>query len=150
MKHLLKITGAILLISLFLTSCEDDDDEQKLEIKNVVAENHENGTTTIECGGTISVNFDAIASDDARLDFYHIEIHDHPTSGKIVDEYKIIDNDFKNISTFKGMRNAHRHEHIEVPDTANLGSYHVVIIVVDENGNTVDTETLETHITVVE
>lgn len=150
MKHLLKITGAILLISLCLTSCEDDDDEQQLEIKNVEAGVHDGTSTTIARGGTIAVEFDAIASDNARLDFYHIEIHDHPESGKIADEYKIIDDDFKDISTFKGMRNAHVHQHIQVPDTANLGSYHVVVIIADEDGYTVDTEALETHITVTE
>ena len=52
--------------------------------------------------------------------------------------------------TFKGLRNANVHAHVTVPDTANLGSYHVVIVVVDEAGNSVDTEDLETHITIVE
>jgi len=37
-----------------------------------------------------------------------------------------------------------------VPDIANLGSYHVVIVVVDEDGNSTDTETLETHVEIVE
>ncbi|MBA7556793.1 hypothetical protein ES705_49512 [subsurface metagenome] len=68
----------------------------------------------------------------------------------IEDEYKIIDDDFKDKSTFKGLVNAHVHEHIVVPDTANLGSYHVVIIVVDEDGNSADTEELETHIEIIE
>ena len=149
MKHLLKITGAILLISLFLTAC-DDDDVQKLEIKNVTAINHNNETTSVPRGGTVSVNFEAIAGDDARLDFYHIEIHDHPASGEIADEYKIIDDSFKDDDTFKGLRNSNVHHHVIVPDTANVGSYHVVIIVVDEDGNSIDTETLETHITITE
>ena len=147
MKKLLKLSSAILLASVLFFSCEKEE-EKKLTISDVVAENHDGGTE-IPLGGTISINFAAIAG-EARLDFYHIEIHDHPTSGKVEDEYKIIDDDFKDQSTFKGLRNANVHEHIQVPDTANLGSYHVVIVVVDEDGYSVDTEDLETHITIVE
>lgn len=131
-----------------ITSCKKEE-KLVLTINNVVAENHDGGTE-VPRGGTISVNFATFAGDDARLDFYHIEIHDHPTSGYVEDEYKIIDADFKDKSIFKGLRNATVHEHVHVSDTANIGSYHVVIVVVDEDGNSVDTETLETHITVVE
>lgn len=148
MKNLLKLSMAMILAGIVFVSCEKEE-KKELSITNVVAENHDGGTE-IPLGGTISVNFTATAGDDARLDFYHLEIHDHPASGAIEDEYKIIDDDFKDKSTFKGLRNANVHEHVTVPDTANLGSYHVVIIVVDEDGNSVDTETLETHITIVE
>jgi hypothetical protein len=146
MKSLLKLSTAFLLAGLVIVSCEK---KTELNISNVIAENHEGGAE-IEPGGTISVNFTATAGEDARLDFYHIEIHDHPETGLIDDEYKIIDDDFKDKSTFKGLRNANVHEHVPVPDSANLGSYHVVIVVVDEDGYSVDTEDLETHITIVE
>lgn len=149
MKKLFELSLAVVLTVFALNSCNDDE-EKKLSISNVVAENHDSGSTEISLGGTISVNFTATAGDDARLDFYHVEIHDHPTSGETSDEYKMIDDDFKDLSTFKGLRNANVHQHVVVPDTANLGSYHVVIVVVDEDGNSVDTEDLETHITVVE
>lgn len=33
-----------------------------------------------------------------------------------------------------------------VPDAANIGSYHVVVIVVDEDGYSVNTEEMETHV----
>jgi hypothetical protein len=147
MKNLFKHSVAALLLAIAFFSCGDE--EKKLSISDVVAENHDGGPE-VPLGGIISVNFKATAGDNARLDFYHIEIHDHPASGLIEDEYKIIDDDFRNVSTFKGLREAHVHEHVYVPDTANLGSYHVVIIVVDEDGYSVDTEDLETHITVVE
>lgn len=149
MKNLIKLSMIVLLVSVTLGSCKKDEDEKELSITNVVAENHDGGDE-VGLGGTISVNFTATAGSKARLDFYHIEIHDHPESGKVEDEYKIIDDDFKNITTFKGLRNANVHQHITVPDEANLGAYHVVIVVVDEDGNSVDTEELETHITVVE
>ena len=76
------------------------------------------------------------------------EFHDHPASGVVADEYKIIDDQFTD--NFKGLKNAHVHKHITVSDTANLGSYHVVVIVVDEDGNSSDTETLETHIEIIQ
>lgn len=147
MKNLIKFLSVILTTSILFISCEKEE-EKKLSISNVVAENHDGGTE-IPLGGTISVNFTATAGESARLDFYHVEIHDHPASGLVKDEYKIIDDDFKEKSTFKGLRNANVHEHVIVPDTANLGSYHVVVVVVDEDGNSVDTEDLETHITIV-
>ncbi len=149
MKNLFKLSVALIVASIMFISCEKDDDKAKLSITNVKAENHDDATSTIKRGGTISVNFTATAGDDARLDFYHVEIHDHPASDRVEDEYKIIDKDFKNLSTFKGLRNANVHQHVTVPDTANLGSYHVVVVVVDEDGNSVDTETLETHVTIV-
>lgn len=150
MKQLVKTVVLAILLGFFV-SCNSKDDLGELKISEVVAENHnDEGSTEIPLGGTISVNFSATASESARLDFYHIEIHDHPVSGEISDEYKIIDKDFKDLSTFKGLRNAHVHQHVTVPDTANLGSYHVVIVVVDEDGYSVDTEALETHITIVE
>jgi hypothetical protein len=149
MKNLLKLVTALLFIGVFLISCEKEEEKKVLSITNLVAENHDGGTE-VPRGETISVNFTATAGNDARLDFYHIEIHDHPESGLIEDEYRIIDNDFKDKSTFKGLRNANVHEHITVADTANLGEYHVVIVVVDEAGNSVDTENGDAHIIVVE
>jgi hypothetical protein len=149
MKNLIKLSLALLLAGTVFVSCEKDEEKKELSITDVSATNHDDGTTVIARGGTIAVEFSAIAGDDARLDFYHVEIHDHPASGEVSDEYKIINDDFKNLSTFKGLRNAHIHQHVTVPDTAHLGSYHVVVVVVDEDGNSVDTETLETHVTVV-
>jgi len=148
MTNLFKLTSAILLASMLFISCEKDEEENKLTISDVVAENHDGGTD-ISPGGTISVNFNATAG-EARLDFYHIEIHDHPESGLVEDEYKIIDADFKDKSTFKGLRNAFVHEHVIVPENANPGPYHVVIVVIDEDGYSVNTEHLDTHITVVD
>ena len=77
---------SISMIAVFMfSSCEDDKDEdKKLTINNVVAENHDGGTE-IPIGGTISVDFEVEAG-EAKLDYYHIEIHDHPASGKVEDE----------------------------------------------------------------
>lgn len=151
MKKIYQLAVIFLIASAVLASCSKDEDDPVVtpEITDVVAVNHDNDSDEIPLGGTISVNFDAVTQSDAKLDFYHIEIHDHPVSGEISDEYKIIDEDFKDLSTFKGLINAHVHQHVVVPDTANLGSYHVVIIVVDEDGNSSDTEALETHIEIV-
>jgi len=153
MKKIVRLSTVLILASLVFSACEKEDDPKEapkeLSITNVVAENHDGGVE-VPRKGTISVNFTANAGDDARLDFYHIEIHDHPQSGLIEDEYRIIDESFKDKNTFKGLRNANVHEHITVPDTANLGEYHVVIVVVDEAGNSVDTENGDAHIVVVE
>ncbi|HBH49118.1 MAG TPA: hypothetical protein DDX98_10780 [Bacteroidales bacterium] len=149
MKNLLKLNVILIIASTLFVACEKEEDPQKLTISDVVAENHDGGVE-VQRGGTISVNFTATAGDDARLDFYHIEIHDHPESGLVEDEYRIIDASFKDEAIFKGLREAHVHEHVTVPDNANLGEYHVVIVVVDEAGNSVDTENGDAHIEVVE
>lgn len=120
------------------------------EITNISVVNHDDNSTIIQRGGTISVNFEAISKSKDKLDYYHIEIHDHPASGLPSDEYKIIDDSFKNKPTFKGLKNAHVHEHITVPANANLGKYHVVLTVVDEYGNSANTEDQNIEITIVE
>ena len=154
MKKILLQTAAFLLIGAFvISSCKKEEEKTEdgvPEITNIEALNHDTENDTVARGGTIGVNFDAKTKSSAKLDYYHLEIHDHPASGKVEDEYKIIDSTFKNQSTFKSLMNAHVHRHISVPDSANLGRYHVVIVVVDENGNSTDTEALETHIVVTE
>ncbi len=151
MNRFFQLASVILIAAVVLVSCKKDEDDPIVtpSISDVTAVNHDDDSSEVPLGGTISVDFEAVTQSDAKLDFYHIEIHDHPASGLVQDEYKIIDEDFKDLSTFKGLINAHVHQHIQVPDTANLGSYHVVVIVVDEDGNSADTEELETHITVV-
>lgn len=148
MKGLFKISMIAMLAGATLIACEEEKTE--LSIKNLVAENHDNGSKQIPRGGEILIEFDAIAGDEAKLDRYHIELHDHPASGLVADEYRIIDSTFANVATFKGLKNAHVHQHIDVPMDANLGDYHVVIVVIDEAGNSVDTEDGDTEIEVVQ
>ncbi len=142
----------LLLLSLIILvlACNDEETDLTPEITDVEAINHSTGSDTIARGEQVAVDFDAYSRSDARLDYYHIEIHDHPESGLVTDEYKIIDSSFTEVATFSGLKNSHVHQHITVPDTANLGSYHVVVVVVDQDGYSADTEELETHIVIVE
>ncbi len=150
-KNVLKSIQLLVLAGvLVFASCEKTDTTTPPELSNIKAVNHDDDTTIIPRGGTISVNFEALAKSDGKLDWYHIEIHDHPESGLVEDEYRIIDASFKDKATFKGLKNATVHEHITVPADANLGAYHVVITVVDEYGNSVDTEDVDVAITIVE
>ncbi len=146
---MLKTFGILTLVMIVAcVSCGKK--EAAPEIKNLTAVNHDDNTTIIPRGGTISVNFEAESMSKDKLDYYHIEIHDHPASGLLEDEYKIIDDSFENEATFKGLKNANVHEHIVVPMDANLGKYHVVITVVDEYGNSADTEDVHVEITIIE
>lgn len=149
MKKVTTVLSILLIVLVVVSSCKKDDENPDVrpKITDVVAANHDGGTE-VSLGGTISVDFEVITQSDAKLWYYNIEIHDHPASGAIEDEYKIIDDQFTD--NFQGLINAHVHKHIQVPDTANLGSYHVVVIVVDEDGNSSDTEALETHIEIVQ
>lgn len=140
----------MVLVATVFASCDKDEEKKELKITDVVAKNHDDEGVEVKRGDVISINFTATAGDDARLDYYHIEIHNHPESGLVDDEYRIIDETFKNDDNFKGLREAGVHEHVTVPDEANLGEYHVVIVVVDEDGDSVDTEDGDAHIIVVE
>jgi len=148
-KNLIKTFGILSIVALVAcSSCGKK--TAAPEILNLSATNHDDNTTIIARGGTISVNFEAVTKSKDKLDYYHIEIHDHPASGLLEDEYKIIDDSFKNKATFKGLKNANVHEHIIVPMDANLGKYHVVVTVVDEYGNSADTEDITVEITIIE
>ena len=159
MKSLIKFSMLFIVSGMLFIACNDDEPNASNEvvpsapqpsIKNIEAVSHDGGSTTIARGETLGLDFDAYTQSDALLDKYHIEIHDHPESGLVEDEYKIIDSTFVNDPTFENTRNAHVHKHITIPDTANLGAYHVVIVVFDKAGYTTDTEALEMHIEVVE
>ncbi len=132
------------LISLSLASCEDDKDTTTPpEISNFLAGTHPpdvSDTIVKKPGAEIIVDFNAESKNDGTLEAYHIKIHDH-------DEYKIINELFDDEPTFKGLRNAHVHKHIAIPDEAPLGEYHVEVIVFDEFENTSE---VDTHIYLVE
>jgi hypothetical protein len=150
MKNYVLKTAGLMTLALILACVSCGKKKAAPEITNLTALNHDDNTTIIPRGGIISVNFEAESMSKDKLDYYHIEIHDHPASGLVADEYKIIDESFKNKPTFKGLKNANVHEHVTVPMDANLGKYHVVITVVDEYGNSADTEDVNIEITIVE
>jgi hypothetical protein len=152
MKNFVKISVSALLAMSVIISCKKEDEKDTTTppvITELTASMH-GGSTKIKRGEEFSVDFKAESKNDGRLEKYHIEIHDHPASGKIDDEYRIIDSTFVNKATFKGTRNATVHEHITVPANANLGKYHVVVVIFDEYGNTADTENGDTEIEIVE
>ena len=143
----MKVLHNILIPATFSTlvffSCESDSKtDLPPEISDVTVGNHEGGDE-VGRGEEMHVYFTAKSRSKGNLDYYHILIQDH-------DEYKIIDEDFKDEPAFKGSKEAIIHEHVLISDTALLGSYHVLITVVDEESNTSNTESLDTHIEVIE
>ena len=136
---------SVLSSVLVLQACSKDENNgpSKPEIDKFIVESE--GGDQIKRGGQISYEADIASTSDAKLDYYHVEIHDEPESGKAEDEYKIIDKDFTD--NFTDLRNTHLHDHITVPETANTGTYHFHLTVVDKDGNT---NNAETHIEVVE
>lgn len=151
-KKILKYfaTPVILIISLttsLLVSCDKEDDFDTTtppEIYDFHTGTHDHTSNEIvkTPGAEVIVDFKVRSLNDGRLDAYHIEIHDHPTSGNPADEYIIIDDLFDNEPTFKGTRNATVHKHIAIPEDAPLGEYHVEVVVFDEYGNTGEVDAL--------
>lgn len=147
MKKIKWILLTCMAVVLILTSCQKDE-EKTPDIMNMSVGDHDGTTTEIALGGVAVVEFDAVSNSGERLAYYHIEMHDHPESGLIEDEYRIIDEDFE--EDFVGLMNAHVHHHVTIPVDAKLGEYHVVVTVVDESGYSADTENDDFHIQVIE
>lgn len=85
-----------------------------------------------KASGSFTISFDASA-ETGTLTSYSIEAHNHPTSGKEEDEYKIIDDEFTD--NFGGLTTASVNQTITINAAAPLGEYHVEIIIKDSEGN---------------
>jgi type 1 fimbria pilin len=85
-----------------------------------------------KASGSFNISFSASA-DTGTLVSYSIEAHNHPASGKEEDEYKIIDDEFTD--SFTGLKMASVNKDITIETNAELGEYHVEIVIKDSEGN---------------
>ncbi|MDG5800974.1 DUF4625 domain-containing protein [Marinilabiliaceae bacterium ANBcel2] len=151
MKNRIKLFSLIFMATFALStltiSCSDDDDETTPPVITCFsAGDHYSESNIVEKSGEIIIDFDVKTGNDGRLDSYFIEIHSHPEDPE-EEEFLIIEKWFNDNQLFKGSRNFSVHEHIDIPDEAPLGEYHVEIAVRDEFGNIAQEET---HIEIVE
>ena len=94
---------------------------------------NKNGGTTLSLNDVIVVKFTAEAKNGATLKNYHLEIHDEPASGKIEDEYKLVDDEFSD--NFKGKDKTTVSHEITITEKASTGKYHFHLHVYDEKNN---------------
>ena len=137
MKHIKTILIIISLGVAFVT-CKKEE-----EIDPPIIDMHELGYDNLKTayqGEAFHIDADIYA--DGKIDQIMLEIHkegEHKGGGEWhVDSVYTIN--------YQGLKNASFHEHLDVPATAETGSYHFHLAVNDQEGNQ---ETYEDEITVI-
>ena len=86
-------------------------------------------------GETVVIEFTATADGEKTLASYHLEIHDHPESGKLEDEIKVIDETFT--ADFEGLKTATVKKEVVISNDWNgqkgNQSFHLVVSDNEEN-----------------
>ncbi|MDR1585162.1 MAG: DUF4625 domain-containing protein [Prevotellaceae bacterium] len=146
MKKVFYLSAIIILSGFIFTACEkENEDLTKPTI--VINEPHEG--EAIEPGEEL--HFEADIADDTELSSYKIDVHnasDGHTHSEAAGILKSIAHEgdteeFSYLETFTdaaGKKNHHIHQHIDIPENAEEGEYHLTIYVVDKTGN-------EAHVT---
>lgn len=131
------IFASLILVFVSFSKCEKEEETEnsKPEINNLVVEGHDD---SIHRGEKISYEADIKSNSGAKLDYYHLEIHNEPESGKEEDEYKVEDDECSEDT--EGLLNTHLHHHVEVDDSAPTGKYHFYLQVVDQKGYSASAE----------
>jgi hypothetical protein len=140
-KNIFKSLSMALALTLTLgfASCDNDDDN-KLPAKPVVTltEIGLENSKAAEQGGDLHLEGNILA--EGLIKRIDIEIHkEGGTEQKIEKSFTE--------GKYIGVRNAEFHEHIDIPETAPLGEYHLHFTVTDQSGQSV---TQEAHINIVE
>jgi len=128
----------LLIVLLFASSCEDDNDTQKPQIIVVSPEQNE----VLNIGSEI--HFDVDFSDNTELKSYKVDIHNNfeGHTHKRANSGDTVAWSFQKSWSFDaGQKNAHVHHHeIEIPHDYNgmdisQGNYHFMIYCLDAAGN---------------
>lgn len=131
--YLFTITAA-----LGLTSCSDDDSSDGLDNQAPVVTIHEPTTDeTADAGG--EVHLDVELEDDVELASYKIEVHNdfdgHTHDRPFGVEQTIPWSLNQTQELDPGQTNYTIHQHLEIPENAAEGAYHLGIIALDQAGN---------------
>lgn len=124
----------ILLLSLFFTSCNNDDD-------GTISDDTKQGTaqlSKIEIGlnnneiGTIGEDFhfnmDVLVDD--KIDFIQVELKQNPA-----EKYEGVWSHNEKWDQYNGMKNTNVHKHFDIPADAKEGKYDFVISIHELNGS---------------
>lgn len=127
LRHLFGIT---VLGVLFFSSCNNDDDVAPVSaptISNLEVGYDNNKTATI--GGDLHIDAQIVAPGGIA----EIEVHLHPEGGS--------GSDIEAKFTYNGEKNTKFHEHVEIPDNAVAGEYHMHLKVKDQGGREAEVDT---------
>lgn len=136
--------GALMLMSMFgltLTSCSDDDDNNgkgniTIKLEEVGAHN----SKEVIVGKDLHVEASAFAENLIKA--IKIELKD--AGGKVV-----LTKDYSQTGKYTNVKNAHFHEHIDIPSTLTAGTYTFVFSVTD-GGNQVGSSEVKLNVKAVD
>ncbi|MBO4531064.1 MAG: DUF4625 domain-containing protein [Paludibacteraceae bacterium] len=129
------INAALMLLSfatlLSFTACHDEDEAEKAKapVIQLTEVGHDNEKHA-HPGDDLHLEGDIIA--EGLIKSILVEIHQE--DGDYEMEFKY--DDAKQYSKYIGVRNCEFHEHIDIPEDAPLGEYHLHVIVTDQQGQT--------------
>lgn len=120
--------GAMLLLStntLFFSSCEDDNDKPLLPMVKIteVGSGHSNDGIGY-AGSDVHINAEIIA--EGLIESITAEIHQEDGNFEFQEEY----------TDAKGLKNTTFHKHLDIPEEAPEGEYHLHLVVKDQQGQT--------------
>ncbi|TRZ42863.1 DUF4625 domain-containing protein [Robertkochia solimangrovi] len=137
-----KFLSIFTLLAIILTSCSNDDDNNLVSEAPVISdfeygEGSSHGSDAVGYIGS-DIHVEAEIYAEATVSSITLAIHSHEvTVGEGEEEW-----DFEQTFTDSKYRviNPTFHEHIDIPDTAPVGEYHVILTVTDNEGNTTEIE----------
>jgi len=138
MKYYLKVINTLSLcvaLVLFITACDSDDTESEQvppSISNVEVGLNNNEIGVV--GRDFHLNAEILAGD--KIDLVQIKIE--PIEGETYTSTWSFE---KSWDEFKGIKNATVHKHFDIPETAVEGFYTFTIVITDENGTSLETQT---------
>ncbi len=127
------------IITLGMTSCSSDDDEQ-LPAKPVITLTEVGHDNAKHCHPGHDLHLEASILAEGLIQRIDIEIHQKDGGTQTIEQSYT---DGKYIS----VRNTDFHEHIDIPATAPLGAYHLHFTVTDQKGQQT---TAESELTLIE
>ena len=140
LKYMSLMLALLCVVSLGFTSCGDDDDDDELPAKPVITlteVGHDNSKHA-HPGHDLHLEADVVA--EGLIKSINVEIHQE-NGGSVKIEKAYTD------GKYIGVRNTEFHEHIDIPENAPLGEYHLHFVVTDNRGQ----QTIaESHIELVE
>ncbi|MCR5519168.1 MAG: DUF4625 domain-containing protein [Bacteroidales bacterium] len=134
-KNIILSLSAIIVFTLLAISCKKDDEAAKPEI-TLTEVGHENSKTAMR-GDDMHLEADIVA--EGLVKRIDVEFHKEDGSYEIEKAYTE--------GKYIGVKNTEFHEHIDIPEEAPLGEYHLHFSVTDQEGQTT---TVEAHVQVVE
>lgn len=132
MKTKFKTLAAVLAISLgaTLSSCEKENDETVAKPRITLEELGHDNSHEAHLDDELHIEADIVA--EGKISKVVVELHNEGGSGDEIEE------EFTEGLT--GLKNAHFHDHIEIPASFATGDYHFHMTVIDQEGQSSSVE----------